>query len=90
MNESNNIKEIPSAVDSLQVSKDIEEAVSDKPYVSEKKVKLSWDKKQFIVRIPKEIAEEMDITKESQIIFKLIKQRPGMDEGQKLEISLVI
>ncbi|WNY24488.1 hypothetical protein [Methanolapillus millepedarum] len=66
------------------------EFLNEKPYVIEKFSKLSWDGKQFSIRIPKEITDEMDITKRNQIKFKMTKARPGMDEKNVLEISLVI
>ena len=39
------------------------------PYIVEEIVKLTWDGRQFILRIPKEIAEELGITEENQIKF---------------------
>ena len=66
------------------------EFLSEKPYVVEKFSKLSWDGKQFSIRIPKEITGEMDITKRNQIKFKMTKARPKTDEKNVLEISLVM
>jgi hypothetical protein len=41
------------------------------------------------MRIPTEIAKEMRITKDNQIIFRLTKPLPGSDEKPVLEIELV-
>jgi hypothetical protein len=82
------LKELP-IVDYSNIPKEILEALSEKPHVIEKKVRLSWDGKQFILRIPKEITEEMNITKESQIQFKVIKPKPNTEEENILEIELV-
>ena len=46
------------------------------PYIVEEIVKLTWDERQFILRIPKEIAEELGITEENQIKFKFTKFPP--------------
>ena len=43
------------------------------PYIVEETVKLTWGGRQFILRIPKEIAEEVGITEENQIKFKFTK-----------------
>ena len=81
------LKEVP-IVDYSNISDEFKrEFLSEKPYVVEKHSKLSWDGKQFSIRIPKEITDEMDITKENQIKFKMTKARPGTDEKNVLEIS---
>ena len=59
------------------------------PYVVEETVKLTWDGRQFILRIPKEIAEEVGITEENQIRFKFTKFPPESNEKPRLEISVV-
>ena len=76
-------------VDYSNVPKEILEALSEKNHVIDKKVKLTWDGKQFILRIPKEVSEEMNITKESLIQFKVIKPKPNAEEENILEIELV-
>ena len=45
--------------------------------------------RQFILRIPKEIAEEAGLTTENQIKFKLTKPSPDSNEKPKLEISVL-
>ena len=45
--------------------------------------------RQFILRIPKEIAEEVGITEENQIKFKFTKFPPESNEKSKLEISVL-
>ena len=59
------------------------------PYIVEETVKLTWDGRQFILRIPKEIAEEVGITEENQIKFKFTKFPPESNEKSKLEISVL-
>lgn len=88
-----NNSEEPPAPDYLNFSnipEEVKEALNTNLYTVEKKSKLSWDGKQFIIRIPKEVAEEMNITKESKVKFKLIKPNPGTNEKRKLEIELVV
>jgi hypothetical protein len=64
-------------------------ATTPMPYIVEETVKLTWDGRQFILRIPKEIAEEVGITEENQIRFKFTKFPPESNEKPKLEISVV-
>ena len=68
---------------------DIKAAINPIPYIVEETVKLTWDGRQFILRIPKEIAEEAGITSENQIKFKFIKFPPESNEKPKLEISVL-
>ena len=46
---------------------DIKAAINPIPYIVEETVKLTWDGRQFILRIPKEIADEVGITSENQL-----------------------
>ncbi|KAF5044156.1 hypothetical protein DSECCO2_494780 [anaerobic digester metagenome] len=76
-------------LDYSNLPKEIEEAINRKPYVIDKKAKLTWDGRQFIIRIPSEIAEEMELTAENRVHFRLTKPLPGSDEEPKLEIELI-
>jgi hypothetical protein len=82
------ISELPK-VDYSHLPKEIEEIISNKPYIIEKKGKISFDGKQFTMRIPSEIAEEMKITKDNRILFRMIKPLPGSDEKIHLEIEII-
>ena len=89
------IKELPKNLDytHFKLPEEIEEAVKPKPYETEKEVKLSWDGKQFLIRIPSEITDEMGITKENRknfkVRFKLIKQSPGSEEETHVIMELI-
>lgn len=82
------LQELPE-VDYSSIPPEIEGVVGEKPHRIDKKVKLTWDGKQFSLRIPKEIADEMKITKENQVRFLLKKPVPGSDEEPELMISLI-
>ena len=41
----------------LKLPQDVKAAISPIPYIIEEASKLTWDGRQFILRIPKEIAE---------------------------------
>lgn len=82
------LSELP-VVNYSKVPKLVEEVVAKGQYVLTKEAKLTWDGKQFIIRIPSEITEEMHITKENRILFRLIKPRPDSDEDIKIEMELV-
>ena len=72
-----------------KLPEDVKKAIVSMPYIVEETVKLTWDGRQFILRIPKEIAEEVGITEENQIRFKFTKFPPESNEKPRLEISVV-
>jgi len=76
-------------LDYSKLPPEIEEIISQKQFEIEKTTKLTWDGKQFSMRIPTEIAEETRISKETRAYFHLVKPLPGSDEQIRLEISLV-
>ncbi|MBN1552224.1 hypothetical protein JW979_12190 [bacterium] len=80
--------ELPT-LDYSNLPPEIEEVVSQQRFEIKKTTKLTWDGKQFSMRIPTEIAGEAGITKETRAFFHLIKPLPGSTEKVKLEISLV-
>ena len=82
------LQELPE-VDYSTIPPEIEGVVGKKPHIIERKVKLTWDGKQFSFRIPKEIAEELKITKENQVLFRLKKPVPGSKEEPELSILLL-
>lgn len=93
MIKSNEIKikhltELPQ-VNYSKLPKSIEEATIQKPLIIEEKAKLTWDGRQYITRIPSEIAQEMKITIENRLQFRLIMPIPSSGEKPKLEIELV-
>jgi uncharacterized protein (DUF2344 family) len=93
MSKSNDIKKISSLpkVDysDKELPKDVKEAISEAKYVINESSKLTWDGRQFIVRIPKEIAEEEGLTEQNKMQFRLTKPKPNSSESIKLEIEIV-
>lgn len=99
MNKSNDkdriekVEELPKHLDYSTLPKEIEEAVKQKPYEKEKEAKLSWDGKQFLIRIPSDIADELGITKENKkdfkVRFKLTKYPPGSEEETQVTMELI-
>ncbi len=77
------------AVDYSKLPPEIEEVITRQPFKIENKTKLTWDGKQYSMRIPTEIATEMKITKDNQVFFRMIKPLPGSDEKPILEIKLI-
>jgi len=76
-------------LDYSKLPEDVKATMSPIPYIVEEAVKLTWDGRQYILRIPKEIAEEVGITAENRINFKFIKPSPESAEKPKLEITLL-
>ena len=93
MSKSNDIKKMSSLPEinysNKKLPKDVEDAISEAKYVIEENSKLTWDGRQFIIRIPKEIAEEWGITAQNKMQFRLTKPRPNSNEQAKLEIVIV-
>lgn len=82
------IDELPS-IDYSDLPPEIEGMVGQRPYTVEEKVKLTWDGNQFIVRIPTEIADEMELTQDSRMKFNLTKPLPNSDETPNLDIEII-
>lgn len=82
------LDELPT-VDYSEVPQKIQEAVAQTPFTIEEKTKLTWDGRQFIARIPKEIAVEMKISKENVLVFRFTKPLPNSKEKPVLVIKLV-
>lgn len=80
--------ELPT-VDYSRLPPEIEEVITRQPFQIEKKTRLTWDGKQYSMRIPTEIAQEYGITKDNQVVFRLTKPLPDSAEKIKLEIVLV-
>ncbi len=89
MIKSNEISEKLPQVDYTNLPKELRAVMDKQPYVIEETVKLTWDGRQFIARIPSEIAEECKITKENRMRFKVIKPLPDSAEKSIVEITLV-
>jgi hypothetical protein len=93
IDENKELDEIPTSLDYTTVPRIIENAVRQVPYEIEKESRLSWDTKQFVIRIPVDIAKEIGITRETKddfkVRFKLVKGRPNTDEGTKLTMELI-
>ena len=85
--------DVPKSVDYSIVPKAIENAIKPTSYEIEKEAKLSFDGKQFMIRIPLEISEEMGITKDNKeefkVLFKLVKGRPNTDEITSVTMELI-
>ncbi|CAD6494571.1 MAG: hypothetical protein LAKADJCE_00841 [Candidatus Argoarchaeum ethanivorans] len=79
--------------DSLTLPKGISELIEPEQYTIEKDVKLSWDGRQLMARIPLEISDEMEINKNNKgdfrVHFKLVKPAPDSKEEKKVTIQLI-
>lgn len=81
------MNELP-IVDYLKLPDEIEKVIERKPYTIKTKAKLIWDGKQYFVRIPSEISNEMKVNKENRIKFTLTKPLPDSNEKPILKIEL--
>ena len=87
----NNNSDIPE-VDYSDLPDEIREAIEIEQYTIEKDAKLSWDGRQFIVRIPSDIAKEIGISKENKndfkVHFKYTKPAPNTDIKPDVKMDL--
>lgn len=72
-----------------KLSEEVKAAIEPTQYIVEETVKLTWDGRQFILRMPKEIADEAGITAETRIKFRFVKPSPESKEKGKVEISVL-
>ena len=75
--------------DYKKLPKDIKDVVTVKPDIIVKKAKLTFDGKQYIVRIPTEIAKLMNITTHDRIEFNAIIPTPKSTEKKELKMGLM-
>lgn len=90
MVKSNDIKneKLPS-IDYSNLPEEIRNEINKQPYQITKATKLTWDGRQFLIRVPKEIAEEISLTDEWHATFIYVKPLPEeRDKNPKLEIKL--
>ena len=78
---------LPSSLDYSQLPKKTLDAITTSQYEIDKEGKLTWDGKQFIVRIPKEVSLEMGI-KEGEHIKFIILKKFGATDKPELHIEL--
>ena len=80
-------------IDPSTLPKEISEAIEPEQYKIQKDVKLSWDGRQIMVRIPLEITNEMGINKENKsefrVRFKFVKPAPDTTDEKKVTIQLI-
>lgn len=89
MAKSNDIESKFPEIDYSVLPANIEKAINKQPYGINKVTKLTWDGRQFIIRIPKEIAEEIKLNEKWHVNFVYIKPLPSeRDKTPILEIRL--
>lgn len=79
---------LPSSLDYSRLPKKTLEAITTSQYEIDKEGKLTWDGRQFIVRIPKEVSLEMGI-KEGEHIKFIILKKFGASGKPDLRIKLM-
>ena len=93
MSKSNEIKidksnSLPENLDYSQLPQHILDAITTSQYEIDKASKLTWDGKQFVVRIPTEVAKETEL-KEGEYMEFIIIKKFGATEKPKVKIRLV-
>jgi len=77
-------------VDYSNLPDEILKALEPEQYKIEKNAKLSWDGRQFLVRIPSDIANEMEITKDNKNDFKVhfVYTKPAPNTNNKKYLTM--
>ncbi|MGI0058904.1 MAG: hypothetical protein ACREBJ_03975 [Nitrosotalea sp.] len=65
---------LPASLDYSKLPKKILDAITTSQYEIDREGKLTWDGKQFVVRIPKEVSLEMGIKEGEHIKFSILKK----------------
>lgn len=84
--------EIRKKLNYAKLPEGVKSAIQPLDYKLEIETKITWDGRQFIVRIPAEITEGYKITKQNRMLFKFTKFSPLSKEKQekpKLEIIVI-
>lgn len=76
-------------VDYSKLPKPIAEVVTDRPDIIEKKAKITYDGRQYLVRIPTEISNVLNISQDDMIKFTAVVPSPKSTEKKSLKIELV-
>ena len=79
---------LPASLDYSRLPKNILDAITTSQYEIDREGKLTWDGKQFVVRIPKEVSQEMSIREGEHIKFVILKKF-GSSEEPSLDMKLV-
>ncbi len=79
---------LPTDLDYSKLPKSVFDAITTSQYEIDKDSKLTWDGRQFIVRIPKEVAIEAELKEGEKMEFIIIKKF-GDTEKPEVRIRLV-
>lgn len=85
----NSNDDLPEIDYSKHKPKIIDELLKIEAETIQKEAKISWDGRQYIVRIPKEISQVMDITTENKIRFIVTKPPPHENAEKKMDMILI-
>lgn len=65
---------LPMDLDYSKLPKSVLDAITTSQYEIDKDSKLTWDGRQFVVRIPKEVAQEAELKEGERMEFIIIKK----------------
>ena len=78
----------PKKLEYRQLPSEVEEVVDDERAKITLTANITFDKKQYLVRFPKEIAEEVELSTEHKVRFTLVRAKTRTDEEPKLTIEV--
>ncbi|HUV80581.1 MAG TPA: hypothetical protein VMW40_07170 [Candidatus Bathyarchaeia archaeon] len=79
----------PKKLEYRKLPSKVEELVDDERAKITRTANITFDKRQYLVRFPKEIAEELGLSTEHKVRFTLISAKTRTDEEPELTMEVV-
>jgi len=79
----------PKKIEYQRLPREVEEVIGEERAEIEDTANITFDGRQYLVRFPKDISDAMELSREYNIKFTVIKPKPRTDEKPKLTIEVV-
>ena len=76
-------------IDYRRLPPEVEEIVSEERAKIEREASITFDGRQYLVRFPKEISDNMDLSREHKVRFTLTIPKPRTEEEPKLTMEVI-
>ena len=76
-------------IDYRRLPPEVEEIVSEERAKIEREASITFDGRQYLVRFPKDISDNMGLSRENKVRFTLTIPKPRTEEEPKLKIEVI-
>ena len=76
-------------IDYGQLPAEVEEIVGEEQAKIERDASITFDGRQYLVRFPKDISDNMGLSRENKVRFTLTMPKPRTEEEPKLKIEVI-